>query len=470
MRPDDATQPIDSHAIGTAQWRVWDAAHVWHPFTAMSAYIDEAAPIITDAAAFELIDSEGRRYLDGHSSLWCNVHGHRVPELDEALVTQLSRVAHTTLLGLSSPPSIELAHALVKRAPSGLTRVFYSDNGSTAVEVAIKLAYQYHLQKSQGSGRRPLFIGLEQAYHGDTVGTVSVGGIDLFHSRFGGLLFETARIPSPADVCRPTDVPADQWPSRCLNHLAELLDREAARVAAVVIEPLVQCAAGILVHPPGFLRQVRELTRDRGVPLIVDEVAVGFGRLGRLFACELEAVSPDFLCLSKGLTGGYLPLAATLTTDQIYAAFLGHPADGRTFYHGHTYTGNPLGCAVALASLRRLEEQHVLVNAQRIEHVLAEELAPIRELAGVREVRHRGTMVGIELGIRDRTGWQRFSPQLRLGHQVCLAARRRGVIIRNVGDVVVLFPAPAMPEALVRQLVQTIDQSLREVLANPIEQ
>lgn len=439
-----------SHAPRSQELRDLDNAYVWHPFTAMSAFVDEHAPIITHADGFHLFDADGRRYLDGHSSLWCNVHGHRVPEIDAAIREQLAHVAHSTLLGLSNVPSIELAAALIERAPAGLRKVFYADCGAAGVEAALKIAWQYHRQKSRGTEQRDLFVCLGSAYHGDTVGTISLGGIDKFHSLFGGLMFAALRVPTPATP----DMSLDQ----CLAETEAILSKHADRIAGFIIEPLVQAAAGILIHPPGYLRAIRELTERLGILLIADEIAVGFGRLGTLFACEQEQVSPDMLIVSKGLTAGYLPLAATLVTDEIYNAFLGEPWQGRTFYHGHTYTGNPLACAVALASLRRIESHKVLNNVRKIEQVLSIELAP---LATRLPLRHKGTMVGIDLV--DPTTREPFPLEERMGHQVTLACRERGVIVRNIGDTLVLMPAPAMPIELVRELCQVVQDAIDDV-------
>ncbi len=443
----------------TERLRQLDQAHVWHPFTAMSAYAKEEAPIIVDAEGFFLIDDQGRRYLDGHSSLWCNIHGHRVPAIDDAIRAQLDRVAHSTLLGLSNQPSIELAAELVRRAPAGLNKVFYADCGAAGVEVALKIAFQYHRQKSGGREERNLFACLGQAYHGDTVGTISLGGIDRFHSLFGSLMFPALRVPSPTELDQST-----------IDTLDRLLAEHAGQFAGFVIEPLVQAAAGIRIHPVGYLKLVRELTRKYGILLIADEIAVGFGRTGKLFACEHESVTPDMLILSKGLTGGYLPLAATLVTDEIYDAFLGDPWKGRSFQHGHTYTGNPLACAASLASIQLFDEHKVLENVQRLEVVMREELAPLNTANPIQnsiaQVRQRGVMVGIEL-VRDRQTMESFPGPMRIGHQVTLACRRRGVILRNIGDTIVLMPAPAMPESLVRNLCRAVVESLHKVLANP---
>src|SRR5438132_11531227 len=340
----------------------WDREHVWHPFTPMQAYAAEQPLIIERARGCFLVDLDGREYIDGVSSLWCNVHGHAVPELDDAIRGQLERVAHSTLLGLANVPAITLARRLVELAPPGLTRVFYSDDGATAVEVALKMAFQYWRQCPKPQPRKTQFLALQGAYHGDTLGDVSVGDLARFHQLFAPLLFPTVRAPSHYCYRCPLGLERSSCRIDCVDVLADLVRRHHETLAAVVIEPLMQGAAGMIAAPEGFLRRVREVTRQHDVLLIADEVAVGFGRTGTLFACTPEGVVPDFLCLAKGLTGGYLPLAATLTTEEIFGAFLGRPEQGRTFYHGHTYTGNPLGTAVALANLKLLEAAGVLAG------------------------------------------------------------------------------------------------------------
>lgn len=439
-------------------WQL-DAAHLWHPFTPMAAHREEKVPIIRSADGFELIDTEGNRYLDGISSLWCNVHGHRVPEIDAAVRSQLDRVAHTTLLGLASEPSILLAKALVGCTPEGLNKVFYSDSGATAVEIALKIAYQYHRQKRTGPEKRDLFVRVGNAYHGDTIGTVSVGGIDLFHAVYGDLLFHSLQVPSPVALRVPEGHDPESYLHWCLTELERVVSENSDRIAAFIMEPLVQGAAGILVHPEGYLRRVRELTSRHGIPLIADEVAVGFGRTGTMFACEQEKVFPDILCLAKGITGGYLPLAATLTTDEIYDAFLAPPHEGKTFFHGHTYTGNPLACAAALASLELFEQNEVLWNVRKIAERLADRLAPLQDHPNVGEVRQKGVMVGIEL-VESKNGLIPFPASRRTGHLVTLAARKRGVVIRPLGDVVVLMPAPGMPVALIDRLCDVVIEAI----------
>src|SRR4051794_23808135 len=409
--------------MDTRQLAELDRQVLWHPFTQQQGWTqDEEVLVVERADGCTLYDIDGNAYLDGVSSLWCNVHGHRHPELDAAIRRQLSHVAHTTMLGLSHPPAIELASRLVDLAPAGLSRVFYSDNGSTACEVALKMAYQWWAQR--GERGRTRFVCLEMSYHGDTLGSVLVGGIPLFHEQYAPLLFETVAVPAGDEAA-----------------LAAVLDDT---VAAVIVEPLVQGAAGMMVPPPRYLRAVRSLTRERGIPLIADEVATGFGRTGTMFACEHEDVQPDLLCLAKGLTGGYLPLAATLATEAIYEGFLGAFDEFRTFFHGHTYTGNPLACAAANATLDVFESERTLERLQPKIAMLAGALAErIEPLGAVREVRRCGFMVGIELAD--------FPLEARMGHEVVLAARRRGVMIRPLGDVVVLMPPLAITEAEVRR-------------------
>jgi adenosylmethionine---8-amino-7-oxononanoate aminotransferase len=412
-----------------------DHDHLWHPFTQQRDWVEEEPLMIDRAEGVELIDTDGRRYLDGVSSLWCNVHGHRHPAIDEAVREQLDRVAHSTMLGLSHPGAAELAARLIEVAPPGLSRVFYSDSGSTAVEVALKMAFQYWQHRGGQHVRRASFICLEDAYHGDTIGSVSVGGMELFHSAFGPLLFEAHHAP-------PGDIEA----------MERLISRREEEVAAVVIEPLVQGAAGMITHPPGYLRAVRRLCDRHGLLLICDEVATGFGRTGTMFACEQEGVSPDLLCVAKGLTGGYMPLAATLATERIYEAFLGSYSEFKTFFHGHTYTGNPLACAAALASLEVFRRERTLVRLQPKIRLLSESLAEVEEMNEVSEVRQCGLMVGIDLGEHD--------PELRLGHRVALQARKRGVIVRPLGDVIVLMPPLAISKQDLRRLVDVVAESI----------
>jgi adenosylmethionine-8-amino-7-oxononanoate aminotransferase len=434
--------------------------HVWHPFTQMQTFFDDDPPAVVTGEGCLLIDDRGRRYLDGVSSLWCNVHGHRVPEIDRAVAEQLGRLAHSTLLGLRSPVAEELARRLAAVTPAGLRWTFFSDSGSSAVEIALKIAFQYW--RNRGEPRRTRFVTLGDAYHGDTIGSVSLGGIDLFHRIFSPLLFESLRVASPHCRRCPLRLRRDECDLACAGLVEQALADHPGEVAAVVLEPLVQGAAGIVVHPEGYLARVRAACDRHGVLLVCDEVATGFGRTGKLFACEHEAVSPDILCVAKGLTGGYLPLAATITTAEVFDAFLAGPHEGRHFFHGHTYTGNALACAAALASLDLFAKTNLLDSLPaKIEH-LAAGLAPLASHPNVFEIRQRGLMAGVELAAdpgRDLP----FPPDRRTGHQVILEARRRGVILRPLGDVVVLMPPLAMSLAQIDQLTAVVRESVAAV-------
>lgn len=425
--------------MNSAELAELDRRYIWHPFTQQQGWLSEDAPIIRSAKGCTLTDADGKEYIDGVSSLWCNVHGHRHPKIDAAVQEQLGRVAHSTMLGLSHEPAIQLARRLVELAPSRLTRVFYSDSGSTATEIALKIAFQY--QQQSGSPDRTRFLSLRDAYHGDTLGAVSAGGIDLFHATYAPLLFETVKT-TPGDI----------------EELERVFAAEGDTLAAVIMEPLVQGAAGMIVHPTGYLRKMRELCDSYGVLLILDEVATGFGRTGTMFACQQEGVEPDILCVAKGLTGGYLPLSATLTSEQIYSAFLGEHHDYKTFFHGHTYTGNPLACAAAIATLDIFEQEETLDHVADLSVLIGKLLEPIEKLERVAEIRRRGLMVGIELA--------GFPLEARVGHQVTLAARRRGAIIRPLGDTVVLMPPLAISAGELQRLIEITAEAIVEVSAD----
>ena len=427
-----------------AQLADWDKQYVWHPFTPMLDYNRSQPLIIERGEGSYLIDTEGNRYLDGISSLWVNVHGHRHPGLDAALMEQVNQIAHSTLLGLANVPSIKLAKKLVEITPPGLNKVFYSDAGATSVEIALKIAFQYWQQKDSGKYRQKTrFISLVEAYHGDTIGSVSVGGMELFHAIFRPLLFNGYHAPTPYCYHCPCGRIRENCSRECLQQLKQIMEEHHEEIAALIIEPVVQGAAGMIVAPPGYLRQVRELCDQYQILLIADEVAVGFGRTGRLFACEHEDVVPDLMCVAKGITGGYLPLAATLTTDEVYHAFLGEPWENKTFFHGHTYTGNPLGCAVALANIDLIEKNDLIESLQPKIDLIAQSLTRFYQLQHVGDIRQKGLMVGIEL-VRDRKTRQPYSPQERTGHRVILEARRQGLVIRPLGDVIVLMPILSM--------------------------
>lgn len=425
-----------------------DRQHLWHPFTQMAEWNTEEPLLIERAEGNTLIDVDGNRYLDGVSSLWVNLHGHRRFEIDQAVREQLDKVAHTTFLGATHPTAIQLAKRLVEIAPKGLSRVFYSDNGSTAVEVALKMAFQFWQQN--GKPKKGKFLSLEGAYHGDTIGSVSVGGIDLFHKIFQPLLFSTLKGETSS---------AEKFVAKIEAH-AEVL-------AAVVVEPLIQGAAGMLPLPDGFLKATEEACRRNDVLLIVDEVATGFGRTGKMFACEQEGVTPDLMAVAKGITGGYLPLAATLTTEKIYEAFLGRPEECKTFFHGHSYTANPLACAAALASLELFEKEKILEKLPEKIAYLEKRLKRFTRLHHVGEIRQRGMMVGIEL-VKNKETQEPYPYGDRIGHKVCLDARSRGVLLRPLGNVIVLLPPLSITRDEIDLLTDATYDSIEKMTTDPI--
>lgn len=418
-----------------------DKRTLWHPFTQMKDWQLNDQLIIAKGKGVYLYDTEGKKYIDGCSSLWVTVHGHNNQALNKAIKKQLGQVAHSTLLGLANVPAIELAEKLVALAPKGLHKVFYSDSGSTAVEIALKIAFQFQQQTSQK--RKTKFLTLTNAYHGDTIGSVSVGGINLFHKIYKPLLFKSIKV-TPGNV----------------TELEELLKARHREIAAMIVEPLVQAAAGMLIMPKGYLKAVRRLCTKYGVLLIIDEVATGFGRTGKMFACEHEEVTPDLMCVAKGITGGYLPLAATLATDRIYNAFLGQVEENKTFFHGHTYTGNPLACAAALASLELFNKERLINNIQDNIALLNKELPGFFQLEHVGDIRQCGTMVGIEL-FEDKNAKRPYPSKTRMGHRVILEARKRGAILRPLGDIIVLMPPQSITRKELKELLAITYASIK---------
>jgi adenosylmethionine---8-amino-7-oxononanoate aminotransferase len=437
-----------------------DQKNVWHPFTQMRDWLKEPPLIIDHGQGVHLFDIEGKQYIDGVSSLWVTVHGHRHPKIDQAIVDQLGKVAHSTLLGLANVPSIVFAEKLLQVTPKDLTRVFYSDAGATAVEIALKMAFQYW--KLHGRPQKNKFLALSDAYHGDTIGSVSVGGIERFHQIFKPLLFEAHRAPSPYCYRCPLSKERSSCGLACADALERLVEEHAHELAAVVIEPKVQGAAGMIMQPEGYLKRVREVCDKFNVLLVCDEVATGFGRTGKLFACELEGISPDILCAAKGISGGYLPLAVTVTTEKIFEAFLGAYEEYKTFFHGHTYTGNPLACAAAIASLQLFEEEQTLqkmaVEIQR----LSAALEGLKSLPNVGEIRQCGFMVGVEL-VHDKTSKEGFAPEARIGQKVCTKARELGAILRPLGDVIVLMPPLILSGDELLRLVEITKEAITQV-------
>lgn len=433
----------------TKQLQEWDKQYFWHPFTQMQTWVDSEPLIIERGEGVYLYDTEGNRYYDGVSSLWVNVIGHNHPKVNQAITEQLNQVAHTTTLGLTNVPAIKLARKLVEIAPEGLNKVFYSDSGSTAVEIAIKMAFQYWSLVGRPEKRQ--FITLREAYHGDTVGSVSVGGIDVFHRIFGPLLFETKAVKSPCCFYCEYKQICQRF---CIQEVQKVLEEHHHEIAAMVVEPLVQGAAGMLTQSAGYLKAVRELTKKYDVLLIVDEVATGFGRTGTLFACEQQDVAPDFMTVAKGLTAGYLPLAATLTTDQIYEAFLGKEEELKTFFHGHSFTGNPVACAAALANLEIYEEEQIIEKLPPKIEAIRQALLPFQELPGVADIRQCGMMVGIDLAGQP--------PQT--GAKVCEAVRKKGLILRPLGNVIVFLPPLVISEEQIKEILNILYETLQETL------
>jgi adenosylmethionine-8-amino-7-oxononanoate aminotransferase len=449
-----------------SQLAAWDHAYLWHPFTQMQEWLAEEPLIIVAGEGNYLIDADGRRYLDGVSSLWCNVHGHRRRELDAALRAQLDRIAHSTLLGLASEPSIVLAQRLVEITPSSLTRVFYSDAGATAVEIALKMALQYW--QLRGETQRTQYAALTEAYHGDTLGAVSVGYSETFHRFFKPLLFPCHKLNPPHVHRWQRGMTADEALRTAIREAAALLDHKGHELAALIVEPLMQGAAGMWAQPPAYLQALRTLTRERGVLLICDEVATGFGRTGRMFAVEHAQTDPDLMCVGKGISGGYLPLAATLASEEIFQTFLGAYEDFVAFFHGHTYTGNALACAVAVANCDIFERDGVLAHVTQRAHQLQELLErDVRPLPHVGDIRQWGLMVGIEL-VRDRETRQPYAASERIGMRVIRQARQQGVILRPLGNVIVLMPPLSITADEMDRLCTVTRDAIRQATDNRV--
>lgn len=439
-----------------------DKQHIWHPFTQMADWLKEPQVIIESGKGSYVFDTRKKSYIDGVSSLWVTVHGHRKREIDKAVSVQLGKIAHSTLLGLSNVPAVQLAEKLLSIAPGGLTKVFYSDSGSTAVEIALKIAFQYWQQRGQGFQNKTGFISLTEAYHGDTIGSVSVGGIDLFHSIYKPLLFKSYKIETPYCYRCKYSLTYPECQMTCLMHAERTIQKYASVTAGLIIEPLVQGAAGMLLQPPGYLKRLRQICTDNNILLIADEVATGFGRTGTMFACEQEKVAPDIMAIAKGITGGYLPLAATLTTEEIYQAFLGEHHDLKTFFHGHTYTGNPLACAAALANIDLFAKEKTIQKLQPKIKLLAKGLEGLKRLEHVGEIRQKGFMAGIEL-VRNRATRETYPVAEKIGIRVAQEARKRGAIIRPLGNVVVIMPPLSISPAELQKLTAIVVDSIKAV-------
>lgn len=432
---------------------------LWYPFTQMKGY---RPLLIKEGKGSWLKDTRNRWYLDGVSSLWVNVHGHRNPCIDSAIKRQLKKISHTTLLGLGNIPAMELAEKLTAIAPEGLKKVFYSDSGSEACEIALKVAFQYWQQCKIPQKRKTKFIHLDQSYHGDTLGAVSVGGIELFHDIYSPFLFKTISVPSPYCYRCPFNKNERTCAKKCLRELEKIIKKNHKKTAGLIMEPLIQAAAGMITHPQGYLKEVQRLTRKYNILLIVDEVATGFGRTGTMFACEREGVSPDIMAVAKGLSGGYLPLAATLTTDKIYKAFLGTYAEKKTFFHGHTYTGNPLACSASLANLAMFKEQKTLEKLKTKITLLEKLLLSFNSLLHAGEIRQSGFMAGIEL-VKNKETKEEYLWRDDIGIKVALKAREKNIIIRPLGNVIVIMPPLSIKKWELKKLTKGIYESIKEV-------
>ncbi|HYF52008.1 MAG TPA: adenosylmethionine--8-amino-7-oxononanoate transaminase [Planctomycetota bacterium] len=435
---------------------------LWHPFTQMQEFAREEPPPphIVAAEGNWLIAADGKRYLDANCGYWCLALGCRPASVEAAIREQLARFSHSTLLGLSHEPAVALAEQLTKLAGEPFKHVFFNDSGSEAVEASLKMAYQYHVLR--GQKERCEFLALGEAYHGDTLGAVALGGIDLFHATFKPLLFNVRRVAPPHCYRCPWQKRPESCALECAAAMEQAIAEHHARLAAVVIEPFVLGPGGVIPQPPEYLERVVRAAKRHGVLVVFDEVAVGMGRLGRLFAFELlpRDLRPDLVCLAKGLTGGLLPLSAVLATDEIYGAFLGKFSERKTFFHGHTFTGSALGCAAALAALKELSAPGFMerLREETIPHFWRT-LEPLREHVKVGNVRGRGMMAGIEL-VRDKARGESYPWEQRTGHKVVLAARKRGVNTRAIGDLVLAVP----PLTITGDEIELLGRVLREAL------
>lgn len=446
----------------TRQIKDLDRSFVWHPFTQMRDWLEEDIPIIESGEGSYLIDTDGKKYLDGVSSIWVTTHGHRKRELNRGIKSQLNKIAHSTMLGLGNVPSSVLAQKLVEIVPRKLQRVFYSDCGSTAVEIALKMAYQYWIHR-EGTGKRTKFVYLSQSYHGDTLGSMGVGGIDLFHEIFRPLLFDSHKVPNPYCYRCPVNKSYPSCNIACADEAEAVLRSHSSEIAALIIEPMVQGAAGMIVFPQGYLKKIAALCKKYGILLIADEVATGFGRTGKMFACEHENIEPDILCVAKGITGGYLPLAATLASEEVFSVFLGEYKDLKTFFHGHTYTGNPLACAAALENIELYRKEKTLQKMEKKIDVLQKGLDRFNDLPHVGNIRQLGFMVGIEL-VKDKESGEPFPLEEKVGIKVIQEARKRGVIVRPLGNIVVMVPHLSFSQREIRTLLNNVFESISTVL------
>ncbi|MEW6517538.1 MAG: adenosylmethionine--8-amino-7-oxononanoate transaminase [candidate division FCPU426 bacterium] len=455
----DKTKTLDS-----------DRRHLWHPYTQMQDYAGRDPLVIVRAEGHKLFDADGREYFDTLSSWWCNLLGHNQPRLNQALIDQVGRLEHTLFAGITHPWAAEVADRLSRLLPPALGRFFFSDNGSTAVEVALKMAFQYW--QNRGQRRKTRFVFLEDSYHGDTVGAMSVGGIALYHKLYAPLRFKSFQAPAPACLRCPYRRSHFTYDARdtgcglqCFAGMERILRAQHRDLAAVIVEPLLQGSAGISVYPPAYLDRLRQRTRELDVLLVCDEVATGFGRTGTLFAFQQTQAVPDFVCLSKSLTAGYLPLALTATREDIYQAFLGDYASGKTFFHGHTYTANPLACAVACANLEQLETDRLPESRAKVAEYFRKRLADFEAFDFVGDIRHLGFVGAVDI-VKSRAAKKAYAPQTRIGFKIYLEGLQRQVLLRPLDNTIYWFlPLTITPEEIDLILANS-RESIRAAVAN----
>jgi len=422
--------------LKAGSWIKRDLKFVWHPFTQMKDAQSSPPILIERAKGIKLYDAEGNFYYDTISSWWCNVHGHNHPRIKKAIQKQLNSLEHVLFAGFTHKPAIDLAEKLVSISPEKLTKVFFSDNGSTSVEIALKMSFQYW--KNVGIAKKEKFVSLDMGYHGDTIGAMSVRGVDEFNRVFSPLFFPSFKVPAPYCYRCPMNKNRDDCAIDCIKPLEELLINRSSAISGIILEPMIMAASGMIVYPKEYLIRVARLAKRFNLHLIVDEVATGFGRTGKMFASEFADINPDFICLSKGITAGYLPLGATLTTDKVYKAFYADYQKGTTFYHGHTYTANPISCAAAIASLEVFEKERTLKRIKKILPLFNSRLRDFKELPFVGDVRHIGLVGAIEL-VENKKTKQRFDPRRRIGLEIYKQGLRKHLVLRPLGSVVYFF-------------------------------
>lgn len=438
-----------------------DKRHFWHPFTQMKEYEVRQPILIEKASGVYVYDAQGKRYLDGISSWWVNLVGHCHPRLDRALKAQIDRFSHVTTATLTHAPAARLAAELPKVLPPGLNRVFYSDDGSTAVETALKMVFQAWVNR--GERQRTTFVSLQHGYHGDTLGAVSVGDVAIYHATFKPLLFPVLHVTSPAPNVAPVGVSPEAWLEKAWEDMEKTVSTHHQTIAGVILEPLVQAAVGMYIYDAEYLRRVRALCDRYGIPLIIDEVATGFGRTGKLFACEHAGISPDVICISKALTGGYLPMGITVATDALFDIFYGDYQEHKTFFHGHSYTGNPLGCALGLEVLDIIRDEQLIEGLEPKVSALQQGFESLLDLPHVSNKRGIGMIAAVEL-YQDPARRESFPVDARIGYRICQETLKRGLFVRPLGDVLYLLPPLSITPAEIEWCVEVYRESITAVL------